>query len=280
MPKLAIKTKKKILQNNVFLRRSYDGYMQYGLLELIDKREKHTNVIGKIKENLLQEDLIINYDDELEKLKILEIIPREFYYRVNMELKKIYISFKRESIKAHLFVNREYVAKFYKFLTCFDEECNITLQVTLKSEELTKKIMEMMKKILEVKKSFFPNRYMNKYQASKDVKSYLIWLMENYKVEIIEENELTEYMQNLRKYYNNSDLEMYMNCLKQKVENYQFMFVYNEQVYKVVIGSRKTGDYFEDFGGFEECFEQYVENLKAQNDYYVEGTNTPKYEMK
>lgn len=280
MPKLAIKTKKKILQNNVFLRRSYDGYMQYGLLELIDKREKHTNVIGKIKENLLQEDLIINYDDELEKLKILEIIPREFYYRVNMELKKIYISFKRESIKAHLFVNREYVAKFYKFLTCFDEECNITLQVTLKSEELTKKIMEMMKKILEVKKSFFPNRYMNKYQASKDVKSYLIWLMENYKVEIIEENELTEYMQNLRKYYNNSDLEMYMNCLKQKVENYQFMFVYNEQVYKVVIGSRKTGDYFEDFGGFEECFEQYVENLKAQNDYYVEGTNTPKYELK
>ena len=280
MPKLAIKTKKKILQNNVFLRRSYDGYMQYGLLELIDKREKHTNVIGKIKENLLQEDLIINYDDELEKLKILEIIPREFYYRVNMEFKKIYISFKRESIKAHLFVNREYVAKFYKFLTCFDEECDLTLQVTLKSEELTKKIMEMMKKILEVKKSFFPNRYMNKYQASKDVKSYLIWLMENYKVEIIEENELTEYMQNLRKYYNNSDLEMYMNCLKQKVENYQFMFVYNEQVYKVVIGSRKTGDYFEDFGGFEECFEQYVENLKAQNDYYIEGTNTPKYEMK
>ena len=280
MPKLAIKTRKKILQNNVFLRRSYDGYMQYGLLELIDKREKHTNVIGKVKENLLQEDLIISYDDELEKLKILEIIPREFYYRVNMELKKIYISFKREPVKAHLFVNREYVAKFYKFLTCFDEECDITLQVTLKSEELSNKIREMMKKILEVKKSFFPNRYMNKYQASKDVKSYLIWLMENYKVDIIEENDLTEYMQNLRKYYNNSDLEMYMNCLKQKTENYQFMFVYNEQIYKVVIGSRKTGDYFEDFGGFEECFEQYVENLKAQNDYYIEGTNTPKYEEK
>ena len=140
--------------------------------------------------------------------------------------------------------------------------------------------MEMMKNILEVKKSFFPNRYMNKYQASKNVKSYLIWLMENYKVEIIEENDLAEYMQNLRKYYNNSDLEMYMNCLKQNVENYQFMFIYNEQIYKVVIGSRKTGDYFEDFGGFEECFEQYVENLKAQNDYYIEGTTTPKYEMK
>ena len=132
MPKLAIKTKKKILQNNVFLRRSYDGYMQYGLLELIDKREKHTNVIGKVKENLLQEDIIINYDDELEKLKILEIIPREFYYRVNMELQKIYISFKREAIKAHLFVNREYVAKFYKFLTCFDEECDITSYIKIR----------------------------------------------------------------------------------------------------------------------------------------------------
>ena len=279
MPKLAIKTKKKVLQNYVFLKRSYDGYLQYGLLELIDKRDNHTNVIGKIKENLLQEDIVISYDDEFEKLKILECIPREFYYRVNMEIQKIYISFARETIKAHLFVNREYVAKIYKFLTCFDEEYDVTMQVTLKSEELTKKIMEMHKKVLEVKKSFFPKRYMNKYQASKDVKSYLIWLMENYKVEIIEENDLTEYMQNLRKYYNNSDLEMYMNCLKQKVEGYQFLFVYNDNVYKVAIGSKKTGDYFEDFGEFEECFNQYVENLKAQNDYYIEGTNIPKYEQ-
>jgi len=277
MPKLAIKTKKKILQNNVFLKRSYDGYMQYGLLELIDKREKHTNVIGKIKENLLQEDVIISYDDEFEKLKILEVIPREFYYRVNMDLQKIYVSFRRETIKARLFVNREYVARFYKFLTCFDEEYDVTLQVTLKSDELTQKIMDMKRKILEVKKGFYPKKFMSKYQASKDVKSYLIWLMENYKVEIIEENDLTEYMQNLRKYYNNSDIEMYMNCLKQKVENYQFQFIYDEQVFKIVIGSRKTGDYFEDYGGFEEYFERYVENLKAQNDYYVEGTTTPKY---
>ena len=37
------------------------------------------------------------------------------------------------------------------------------------------------------------------------------------RLEIIEENDLTEYMQNLRKYYNNSDLEMYMNCLKQNL---------------------------------------------------------------
>ena len=280
MPKLAIKTRKKILQKNVFLQRSYDGYMQYGLLELIDKREKHTNVIGKIKENLLQEDIIINYDDEFEKLKILEVIPREFYYKVDMDSKKIYISFKRETIRAHLFVNREYVAKFYKFLTCFDEEREVNLQVTLKSEELSNKIMDMKKKILEIKKEFFPNKFMDRYQASRDVKSYLIWLMENYKVEIIEDNDLPEYMQNLRRYYNNSDVEMYMNSLKQNFENYQFMFIFNDQVYKVVIGSRKTGDYFEDFGDFVHCFEEYVETLKKQNDYYIEGTNTPKYEEK
>ena len=111
MPKVANRTKKKILENKVFLKRAYDGYMQYGLLQLIDKRENHTNVIGKIKENLLQEDIIISYTDEFEKLKILEVIPREFYYRVNMDLRKIYISFKRERIKAHLFVNREYVSR-------------------------------------------------------------------------------------------------------------------------------------------------------------------------
>ena len=278
MPKLAIKTKKKILEEKVFLKRSYDGYMQYGLLELIDKREGHTNVIGKIRENLLQEDLVISYRDEFEKLKILQVIPRDFYYRVNMELQKIYVSFIRQTIRAPLFVNREYVAKIYKFLTCFDEETELMLQVTLKSEKLTKQIIEFQKKVLEIKKEFYPNNYMSKYQASKNVKNYIIWLLENYKVEVVTENDLPEYMQNLRKYYDNSDIEMYKNCLKEKVENYQFTFIYDEKEFTVVIGSRKTGDYFESFGGFEPYFDRFVENLKAQNDYYVEGTTTPKYE--
>lgn len=279
MPRLAIKTKKKILEENVFLKRSYDGYMQYGLLQLIDKRERHTNVIGKVKQNLLQEDIIISYDDEIEKLRIIEAIPKDFYYKISMDLQKIYISFKRETVTARLFVNREYVARFYKFLTCFDEECDVSLQVTLKSPELTQKIMDMKRKILEIKKEFHPKQYMSKYQASKDVKSFLIWLMENYKIELIDGNELPEYMINLRKYYDNSDMDMYINCLKKKAEAYQFEFIYNEKTYKVVIGSKKTGDYFENYGGFEECFEEYVRNLKEQNDYYVEGTNTPKYEM-
>lgn len=279
MPKLAYKTKKKLLENNVFLKRSYDGYMQYGLLELIDKRARHTNVIGKIRENLLQEDIIISYDDEFEKFKILEVIPKDFYFRVNMDLQKIYVSFKRQAIKARLFVNREYVARFYKFFSCFDEEQEITLQVTLKSEELTKKIMEMNREVLRVKKEFYPKRYMSKYQASRSVKDYLIWLMENYKVEIIPENDMSEYMQNLRKYYNNSDIELYMNCLKKKVESYKFEFIYNDETFKVVIGSRKTGDYFENYGGFEKCFERFVEVLKEQGEYYVEGTDTPRYEV-
>ena len=279
MPKLAIKTKKKILEDNVFLKRSYDGYMQYGLLELIDKRDGHTNVIGKIRDNLLQEDIVIGYNDEIEKLKILGVIPKEFYYRVNMEIQKIYVSFRRQPIKAYLFINREYVAKIYKFISCFDEEIEVTLQVTLKSDELTQKIMAMQRKILEIKKKFYPKRYFSKYQASKNVKSYIIWLLENYKVEVIVENDLSEYMQNLRKYYNNSDAEMYANCLKEKVENFQFSFKYDEQIFTIVIGSRKTGDYFENYGGFEVYFEKYVENLKVQNDYYVEGTTIPKYEV-
>ena len=66
--------------------------------------------------------------------------------------------------------------------------------------ELTKKITEMQRKILEIKKSFFPQKYMTKQQASKDIKSYLIWLLENYMVEIVDSYDLSEYMQNLRKY--------------------------------------------------------------------------------
>lgn len=278
MPKLAIKTKQSVLEEKVFLKRSYDGYLQYGLLELIDRRKGHTNVIGKIRENLLQEDIIISYKDEFEKLRILQVIPKDFYYRVNMELQKIYVSFIRQTIRARLFVNREYVAKIFKFLTCFDEETELTLQVTLKSEKLTKKIIEFQKKVLEIKKEFYPQDYMSKYEASKNVKNYIIWLMENYKVQVVTENDMPEYMQNLRKYYDNSDIEMYKNCLKEKVENYQFTFVYDEKEFTVVIGSKKTGDYFESFGGFEVYFDKYVENLKAQNDYYVEGTKIPKYE--
>ena len=158
MPKLAIKTKKKILQNNVFLKRSYDGYMQYGLLELIDRREGHTNVIGKIKDNLLQEDVIVDYEDDFEKLRIIEIVPRDFYYRVNMEQQRIYISFGRKVIKAHLFTNREYVEGIYKFLTCFDEDQDVSLSVSLKTPELSKKILDFRKAVVEVKKQFYPSK--------------------------------------------------------------------------------------------------------------------------
>lgn len=278
MPKLAIKTKPKVLEDYVFLKRAYDGYMEYGYLELIDRRDGHTNVIGKIRENLLQEDIVIGYKDEFEKLKIIEIIPKDFYYRTNMEQQKIYISFRRQTITARLFVNRQYVAKIYKFITCFDEETEITMRVTIKSEELTQKIMQMRRKVLEIKKEFYPKAYLSHYQASKNVKNYLIWLLENYKVEVIEENDMTEYMLNLRKYYDNSDCDMYASCLKQNVENFQFSFKYDNKIFNIVIGSRKTGDYFENYDGFEKYFEQYVENLKAQNDYYIEGTTTPKYE--
>lgn len=259
MPKLAIKTKKKILEKDVFLKRSYDGYMQYGKLELIDKRENHTNVIGKINNNLLQEDIIIEYNDEFEKFKIIECIPNDFYYRVNMDQMKIFISFLQEPIKAHLFTNREYVDGFYKFLTCFDEEEDIILKVTLKSEELTRRILDFKKKVLAVKKEFYPNRYLKEEDAIKDVKTYLIYLMENYEVEIVEDN-YNEYLANLRKYYNNSDIEMFADLLRQGQDGFSFLFKLEGKVYKVTIGSKKTDRYFEDFDGFVDYYNEHVKS--------------------
>ncbi len=257
MPKLAIKTKKKILQDNVFLKRSYDGYMQYGMLELIDKREGHTNVIGKIQNNLLQEDIIVSYDSEIEKFKIFEVIPGDFYYRVNMDLQKIYISFKRAPVKAHLFTNREYVDGFYKFLTCFDEEQDVTLNVTLKSQELTDKIQKMFKEVTAVKKQIFPNRYLTLEDAKKSVKNYLIYLMENYEVSIVED-QLNEYLSNMRKYYDNSDLLMYLGLLKQNMDGFSFQFIYKGETYRITIGSKKTDKYFEDFDGFNDVYEKFI----------------------
>lgn len=259
MPKLAIKTKKKIFKDNVFLKRSYDGYMQYGMLQLIDKREGHTNVVGKISDNLIQEEVIISYEDELEKFKILEVIPRDFYYRVNMDLQKIYIGFSKEPIKAHLFCNREYVDGFYKFLTCFDEEEDITLNVTLKSRELQDKILKMQKDIVSVKKTFHPKKFLTLEDAKKDVKSYLIYLMQNYEIQIIEDD-LNEYLANLRKYYDNSDLKLFLGLLEQGMDGFSFSFLYNGASYSVTIGSRKTDEYFEDFDGFNRVYEEFIQN--------------------
>lgn len=262
MPKLAIKTKKKILKDNVFLRRSYDGYMQYGILELIDKRAGHTNVIGKINDNLLQEDLIVSYEDEFEKFKIVEQVPSNFYYRIDMEQQKIYISFKKTTVKAHLFTNKEYVDGFFKFLTCFDEEEDVSLSVTLKTEELKRDILKFKKDVLKVKKEFYPKNYLTIEDAKKDVKTYLLYLMENYEIEIIED-ELNEYLANLRRYYNNSDLFMFESLLKQGSDGFSFAFNYKGKEYRVTVGSRKTDTYFEDFDGFVDVYKEFIENQNS-----------------
>ena len=257
MAKLAVKTNKKVLKNNVFLKRSYDGYMQYGMLELIDKRDNHTNVIGKIKNNLIQEDVIIPYDNEMEKFKILEIIPQEFYYRVNMDQQRIYISFKKESIKAHSFINKEYVNGFYKFFTCFDEEVDITLNVTLKTPELTEKIMKLRKDVIKVKKEFYPSRFLTIEDAKKDVKTYLLYLMENYEIDVIEDD-LNEYLANMRKYYNNSNIDMFEGLLREGLDGFSFRFLYKGKEYKVTVGSRKTDTYFEDYDGFNDVYKELI----------------------
>lgn len=262
MSKPAIKTKQDVLQDKVFLTRSYDNYLQYGYMELLNIREDSMHVIGKISENLLQEDIIISYGDEFEKLKILEVIPDNFYFKTNMELKKIYISFPKETIKAHLFTNKEYVDRIYKYLICYDEEKKITLQITQKSRILSRNIRETQKKIVAVKKKFHPKEYFTKQYANMNIRNYLIYLLENYEVEALEEVELNDYMQNLRKYYDNLDNELYKHCLKEGVENYSFRFIYRNKTYKVTIGEKKSNEKFEDFGGFEKVFEEHLKNKK------------------
>ena len=227
------------------------------MLELIDKREGHTNVLGKIKDNLLQEDIVVSYDDEFEKFKLIEVIPRDFYYKINMDQQKIYISFQKTAIKAHLFTNREYVDGFYKFLTCFDEEEDVILNVSLKSDELSAQILQFQKDVLKVKKEFYPKRYITLEEAKKDVKTYLLYLMENYEVEVLEDD-LNEYLANMRKYYNNSDIEMFAGLLKEGMDGFSFCFKYKGKIYKVTVGSRKTDTYFEDFDGFNDVYKEFI----------------------
>ena len=42
----------------------------------------------------------------------------------------------------------------------------------------------------------------------------------------------------LRKYYDNSDCDMYASCLKQNVENFQFSFKYDDKIFNIVTSKR------------------------------------------
>ena len=257
MAKIAIKVKDRILNSNVFLKRTYDDYLQYGRIEIEDRRETQGVVVGKIEENLIQEDIVIDYDDDIEKFKIVEILPKGFYYRFNMAQQRIYISFDKKAVKAHLFTNRESVVGVFKYLNCYDEQKDAIFNVTLKSPELTKKIISFKKQVVELRRTFNPGRYLTVEQSKESVRNYLIYLLENYDVEIVEK-ELNEYYENLKRYYNNSEIEMYAGLLREEMDGFDFSFKYKDNTYKVTVGNKKTESYFEDFGGFEEVFKKEV----------------------
>ena len=79
--------------------------------------------------------------------------------------------------------------------------------------------------------------------------------MENYEVDIVDEG-LNEYLSNMRKYYNNCDIDMFAGLLREGQDGFSFAFMYKGNTYRVVVGSKKTDTYFEDYDGFNAVYKK------------------------
>lgn len=60
-------------------------------------------------------------------------------------------------------------------------------------------------------------------------------------------------------------------------DRYTFTCKFQNQTYDVSISDADSYSYTEDFGGLEKFFEQYVSELKESGEYYLPGTEIPRF---
>ena len=264
MAKLAVKTNKKILDKNVFLERACDGEILFGKLNLKSKKMSKKDAIGIITENLIQDDITINYKTDFEKLKIISCIPGDFRYNINTKTKSINVIFDKTVIKANLFKNKEYIEQDESFLTCFDEEKSIIKEFAIKTPDLKEKINKMNNDILKVKKSLYPNEYISYEDSKNNLKNYIIYLLENNKIQVIKSstsNSLSQY----RRFYNNEDSKMYSNFLKENIEDVEFSFIFDNKIYDLSNKKDTNGNYIL----YANEFEKIYKSIKMEGTYEV-----------
>lgn len=103
----------------VFLYDSNNGKYSYGTIIIQDKNSHVSGTdirsFGKrgiIEDNLLQENIIVNFQSEDEKEQILSVIPEGFYAKVNGN--NIIIEFEKEEITAPVYVNEFHNGGYYR----------------------------------------------------------------------------------------------------------------------------------------------------------------------
>ena len=269
----------------VFLYDSNNGKYSYGTIIIQDKNSHVSGTdirsfgkIGIIEDNLLQENIIVNFQSEDEKEQILSVIPEGFYAKVNGN--NIIIEFEKEEITAPVYVNDFHTGRYFRSYSCEKKE-DKTLQVTLKTPELSKRILDFNPSIYKIKSSIYPELYNDKYDASRSKSDYLVWLIQTGQAEILGgRNNIHSYNPRSETYSSNTSILTPEQCLaglQRGRDRYTFTCKFQNQTYDVSISDADSYSYTEDFGGLEKFFEQYVSELKESGEYYLPGTEIPRF---
>lgn len=259
------------MEDLVFLK-DEKGNVEYGIMTVCEMEHSDTRraitIVGRkgqIQNNLLQEDIVIPYVDEDEKNEILESIPKDLV--IKEKDGNIIFNGQTQKVTAKMYKNYCESSSLYgghfKKYSYQEIDGMYCLDVTLRTKELTQKLIEVKAKINNIKQKRNPEAFKDKYDATKDVRTFCIWLMENGKIQMESTKEIERILQTLRKGY----------------DNYSFEFVYEGEKVKVSIGDADSRSYKEDWGILEDKFKKYVEEMKEKGEYYIPGTEVERYNI-
>ena len=122
----------------------------------------------------------------------------------------------------------------------------------------------------------------DKYDASKNERNYLVWLVQTGQAEILGGNNNIHIQDPFSKKTSDDTKELTPEeCLKglqNGKDRYKFKCKFQGNTYDVNIPDADGYRYREDFGGLEQFFKQYVSNLQESGEYYIPETKIPKFE--
>lgn len=258
----------KILEEPVILEVEFNKY-EYGRLQ-IDKYSSGSED-GHIVESLLQENIVIQFNSEEERNKILEIIPKDL--NVSVEENSITISFEKENIEAPLYYRRQYSDSYNRSKTQFYENGRGTIQGTVRTPELEERISELKSKAHQIKAEIYKadtetyNR--DRIKATSNIKEFFNWLCKTGNIEIIDTEQIT----------GSGSMGLYGVRRSYRDENINYKFNGEDEIYTAII---PDGDFVHNnkYGErIEELYKQFVEQMKESGEYYVEGTTVPRYSI-
>lgn len=240
---------------------------------------------GEIKENLLQDKLIIYYDSEEEKNEILSVVPDGFYTKIEKKMygsNSINVEFEQQEISAPLYANTKHVFSGYMVskatYRCEDTKKIETISATLKTQELTKQIIDFMANIYRIKSKYTNKEYLeksdvrsnedyrDKYDASSECKYYLQWLVGTGQAEALDIN-------------GQVSLEEYTSLIHSRFDSTSYRVRYNGREYNISFGDADSYSYYQKFDGLEKDYQKFVEKLKEQGEYFLPGTKIPRYKI-